>query len=82
MSTGVIQKWGNSSGIRIPKVILSQASISPNDEVDIMAEDGKIIIRKAARKRHMRLEERLKDFQGEYVFEEADWGKPVGNEIW
>ena len=28
------------------------------------------------------LDERLKGFQGQYTFKEADFGKPVGNEIW
>lgn len=32
--------------------------------------------------KHIRLEERLKNFDGEYVYEEIDWGQPVGDEIW
>ena len=31
---------------------------------------------------HIRLEERLKNFDGEYVYEEIDWGQPAGDEIW
>ena len=77
-----IQKWGNSQGIRIPKAILEMALFEPDEQVDITAEENKIIIRKVARKKYITLEERLKDFDGEYVFEECDWGKPMGNEIW
>ena len=78
----IIQKWGNSQGIRIPKSILETALFKPNDTVDIIAEDNKIIIKKVVHKKHITLEERLKDFNGEYIFEEVDWGKPMGNEIW
>ena len=77
-----IQKWGNSQGIRIPKAILELALFKPDEPVELIAEDEKIIIRKAFRKKHITLAERLKDFDGEYVFEECAWGKPAGNEIW
>jgi len=77
-----IQKWGNSHAIRIPKAILETALFKADEQVEIIVEDNKIIIKKAVRKKHITLEERLKDFNGEYVFEECDWGKPMGNEIW
>ena len=58
------------------------ALLKHGEQVDIIVEDSKIIITKAVQKRHITLEERLKDFNGEYVFEECDWGQPVGDEIW
>ena len=39
-----IQKWGNSQAIRLPKAILETASIQENEQVQILAEQGKIII--------------------------------------
>jgi len=80
--TATIQKWGNSNGIRIPKAILEDTLIKLNDEVDIIAEDNKIIIKKVKSRKHITLAERIKDFKGDYVYEEADWGPPVGNEVW
>jgi len=80
--TTTVQKWGNSSAIRIPKAILEDTLIKLNDEVDIIADDNKIVIKKATKRRYVTLEERLKDFKGEYVFEEWDTGTPVGNEVW
>lgn len=77
-----IQKWGNSQAIRLPKSILETALFKTNENVELIAEDNKIIIKKATIKKHLTLEERLKGFQGQYAFEEADFGKPVGNEIW
>lgn len=77
-----IQKWGNSQGIRIPKSILDISLLKTDDLVDIVAEENQIIIKKAVQKKHITLAERLKGFDGEYSFEEADWGKSVGEEIW
>lgn len=80
--TAKIQKWGNSQAVRIPRVILEMALLQPNDDVELTVENNKIILQKVTEKKHITLEERLKDFDGEYTFTEADWGKPVGNEIW
>ncbi|MHB1150918.1 MAG: AbrB/MazE/SpoVT family DNA-binding domain-containing protein [Eubacteriales bacterium] len=77
----VIQKWGNSNGIRIPKHILNSVSLDVNDIVDISTEDDKIIIQKRNPRKHVTLTERLKKYDGEYVFEECDWCSSVGNEV-
>jgi hypothetical protein len=42
---------------------------------------NRIITKKPDIKKHIQLSERIKNFDGEYVFEEADWGIPVGDEI-
>ena len=39
-----IQKWGNSLGVRIPKIIAEQAHLLENSEVEILHQDGKIVI--------------------------------------
>lgn len=77
----VIQKWGNSNGIRIPKHILNSISLDVNDVVDISIEDDKIIIKKRETKKHVTLAERLKNYNVDYIFEECDWGISVGNEV-
>ena len=77
-----IQKWGNSSAIRLPKAMLEAVLLKQDDDVEMIADGDKIIIKKAYPKKHTTLEERLKGFEGTYSFEEADWGKPTGNEIW
>ena len=41
-----LQKWGNSSGIRIPKSFLKTLNLNTNDEVNISMEEDKIIISK------------------------------------
>jgi antitoxin MazE len=82
-----IQKWGNSQAIRLPKAILDIARLSENEQVQITAEPDTVIIKKVKIRRHMTLEERLKDWDGqpyELTDEDKEWlsMKPVGNEIW
>ena len=74
-----IQKWGNSHGIRLPKIILDSLGIKENEQVKIIAREDEIVIKKALR--HRTLKERLEGFEGEYVFQEWDTGAPVGREV-
>jgi antitoxin MazE len=87
MQTNIV-KWGNSQGIRIPKVFLQSIQITENDPVDVILENDKIIISKKKEKKHKTTKERLANFYGETFDqnlipqEEIDWGEPVGNERW
>jgi len=74
-----IQKWGNSQGIRIPKSILTSADFNENEEVEIVAIDGKIVIEHV--KKHKTLKERLENYDGDYQCSELDAGSPVGQEV-
>ena len=76
-----IQKWGNSQGVRIPKILLDSVDWKENEKIIIVAEDGKLIMEKAKAKRK-NIKELFKDYNGEYKPEEIDWGKPEGEEIW
>jgi len=77
----MIQKWGNSQAIRLPKAILETARLAENEPVQIFAERDKIIIKKAAARKHRTLAERLEGFECEYAGEEWDTGAPVGEEV-
>ena len=80
MKSRIIQ-IGNSRGIRLPKVLLEQAQLA--DEVELDAEPGRIVIRRgsrprtgwavAARKTHERDEDRLLDPTTSTHFDEKDW---------
>jgi len=77
-----ITKWGNSQGIRIPKFLLASVDLTENDTVEVVAENDRIVIKKCAQKRARKtLEERIAEYDGEYVWEEWDTGPSVGNEI-
>lgn len=84
-----IQKWGNSQGIRVPKVLLDALGIRENDRVELLQENGAITIRKVTAAPHKTLEERLTAFYGKSIEEierlkdtELDWGKAEGCEVW
>lgn len=84
-----VQKWGNSLGIRIPKVFLDAASIVENDKVELQQDGESISIRKLAPTTHRTLEERLVAFYGKPIetiavepAAEYDWGESRGNEVW
>ena len=76
-----IQKWGNSSGIRIPSSILKNLNIKPNDILNINQEDDKIII-SVPKKRKISLEDRFKAYHGKNLAKEFSWDDNVGREIW
>lgn len=77
-----IQKWGNSQGIRIPKAFLEALGMMENDFVELSRVDDNIIIRKVKKENTLTLEDIFKDYDGESVAEEFDWGSPVGEEVW
>jgi antitoxin MazE len=85
--TAVLQKWGNSSGIRIPKQVLVDLNIKVNDKLLITSVNDEIVIKKE--KKHKTLEERLTEFYKKPIskikklkVEEIDTGDNVGDEIW
>ena len=81
--TTMIQKWGNSQGVRIPKVILDSVNWSENEKIVIIVDNGKLVIEKA-KEEHKRknIKELFKDYKEDHTPVEIDWGKPEGDEIW
>ncbi|MCL1905550.1 MAG: AbrB/MazE/SpoVT family DNA-binding domain-containing protein [Clostridiales bacterium] len=78
----MIQKWGNSQAIRLPKAILETACLKENEPVQILAEQDRIIIKKPSATKHRTLAERLEGFESAYTGAECDTGGPVGKEVW
>lgn len=80
MKTRIVQ-IGNSRGIRLPKVLLEEAQLA--DEVELEAEPGRIVIRgasrpragwaAAARRMRERNEDRLLDPTTPTRFDEKEW---------
>ena len=80
MKSRIVQ-IGNSRGIRLPKVLLEEAKLL--DEVELVAEPGRIVIRRgsrpragwaaAARKMRERNDDRLLDPTTPTRFDEKEW---------
>jgi antitoxin MazE len=86
MTTSIV-KWGNSQGIRLPKVFLQNINISEHDKVDVFLENDKIIIKKMYSKKHLTIKERIEEYYSKgnkniKKQEEIDWGISVGKEVW
>lgn len=76
-----IVQIGNSKGIRVPKVLLDYAQLP--DEVELQAENGRLIVRAAqgpragwadaAKAMHDRGDDRLLDATTSSQFDEKEW---------
>jgi antitoxin MazE len=75
----MVQKWGNSLGIRIPNLIVRELSLKDGSSVDIN-DKGKVIIIKPIEKN--KLSEMLKNINEQNIHQEIETGGPVGKEIW
>ena len=75
-----IQKWGNSLAIRIPKNISRDTRVSEGSIIDIMVENGKIILNPSPSE--YSLKELLKNVTSENIHSEISTGDYVGCEIW
>ena len=76
-----IRKWGNSAAVRIPAATLDAAGLKPDDPVEVREEGGRIVIEKA-RPEPVTLEWLLEGITADNIHPEADFGPPVGKEIW
>ncbi|MCK7607416.1 AbrB/MazE/SpoVT family DNA-binding domain-containing protein [Geobacillus stearothermophilus] len=76
MSTVIVQKWGNSLGIRIPKDAADQIGIQQGSEMElhVIEDEGIITLKpKRARKKYT-LEELLSQITPENRHKEIDFG--------
>jgi len=76
-----IQKWGNSLALRIPKAFANDAQLENDTVVEILLEDGQIIIKPIA-KPQWTLEQLLSGITSDNIHGEADTGNAIGKEIW
>ena len=77
-----IKRWGNSSAVRIPGQILTQAGLEEGSNVEITSTENGVIVLRAIRVRES-IEELFADYDGEPVLsEELNWGAPQGDEVW
>jgi antitoxin MazE len=73
----VLQKWGHSVGIRIPKPLLEQVGLREGARVDVLVQGNHLVIRPA----RVTLAELLLQCKPENRPEPIDFGPPVGREI-
>ena len=77
MAEIVVSKWGNSSGIRLPKTVLDELGVKQGETVNLTVKDGKGII-EPARPKKITLEWIIAETQRlgpENAPETVDWGR-------
>jgi antitoxin MazE len=82
-----IKKWGNSLATRIPKAVVEAIDLHLDQQVDIEAVNGKIIITPIEKTKEYKLEELLGQCESgamKLAEEDQEWinDKPVGVELW
>ncbi len=78
----VINKWGNSSAIRLPKQLVQELQLQTNDVLDYKVSGNKIILEKVNNVPELTVEDLFKDYQGEPVNVTPALFESVGNEQW
>ena len=74
----VVQKWGNSLGIRIPSMYVKEFNLKNGNSVEIIEEDGKIVIVPPKKT----LQEMLSRVTQDNLHSPIETGSSLGNEEW
>jgi len=75
-----VQKWGNSQGLRLAKHVLESARIAVGDEVEVIPQEGQILIKRISSK--FDLAEMVSRMPRKYKPLEESFGKARGKEEW
>ena len=75
----MVQKWGNSLGIRIPNLIVREFSLKNGSVVNINDNGNEITIKPVKKSR---LSEMLNNINDQNIHGEITTTGPVGKEIW
>ena len=93
MPATTLKKWGNSTGILIPKAVLGNMGWKLGDELNFSTKGSKLELQKKPKVRTSRksvdLEQLFQGWDSDYELpsdlktygSEVYWGKPVGDEL-
>ena len=76
-----IQKWGNSLGVRLPKSITDNKSLSAGTRVRVSEKEGVVQI-EALPQTDASLEEMVSSITDDNKHAALSWGVAQGNEVW
>lgn len=74
----VVQKWGNSLGIRIPNLYVKEFDLRNGSSVEISEEAGRLVIKPG----RLTLDHLLSQITDESIHEAIETGPSVGKEEW
>ena len=76
-----VKKWGNSAAVRIPSAVMQATGLDLDEVVDVREEAGRIVI-EPVRKKTYDLGDLLNGITPKNRHEAAEFGQPVGKEVW
>lgn len=74
----VVQKWGNSLGLRIPSLWAKDNNVKCGSKIEVIVEKGKIVILPLKKS----LDDMLAMVTPENIHSEVSTGNAVGKEEW
>jgi len=77
----VVQKWGNSLALRIPKSFAAEVGLQRETSVEVSLANGKLVITPIAKPK-LSLKQLLAKVTKENIHHEIDTGPAMGNETW
>ena len=76
-----INKWGNSLGLRIPKLVAAEIGLEEDSLVNITTANGSIVI-SPARETPLKLKAMLDQVTEKNLHGEVNTGPAIGREAW
>ena len=77
-----VRKWGNSLAIRLPKAVAGEAHLKQGTTVQLEPTENGLLIKSARRPERPTLKSLLAQCKGPNPHAQADFGQPVGTEVW
>ena len=78
----VVQQWGNSLAVRIPRHLARESQIDRGTGVELSVANGNLILTPFSKRRSYSLALLVKKITPANRHPEIDFGRPVGREIW
>jgi len=78
----VVQRWGNSLAVRIPRHIARESHIERGTRVEVSIANGNLVLTPLSKRRSYSLASLVKKITPANRHVEIDFGKPVGREDW
>ena len=75
----LISRWGNSLGLRLPKLLAEQVGVRAGERVEVTVEGDALVLRPSASSYTMA--DLLVNMTPQKAHDAFDWGDDVGREI-
>ncbi len=78
--TQSLQKWGNGTGVRLPKKVVEAAQLKINQPLEVTIKDKSVILTPITDSSAISIDALLKGVSPDKINGEIDWGEDIGAE--